>query len=868
MPIIETIKIGLEPNDGKGEDHRSAFQKVNLNFSALNTAIQGVLDTKGQANGFASLDGNGRLLAAQAPLAYAAVLPTSAHDLNDLITPGTYHQNTNVGAATGTHYPTPYAGLLLVRASATNFLYQFYTRFRSGPGGSQATYWRTFYSNVWSDWQEVAKKAELDALSTAVTAVQTVANAAIPIVQKGAASGVASLDSFGHLPAEQAPIMYAAVLPTATHTLNDYVTPGVWYQASIAGATAGGASYPTAQVGFLEVVATGTPVLQVFTTRNATPAIQQRFWRVRVTSTTWSNWKEVVDTTIAYTYQGGLASGVNLNDYTQRGTWVQASSAAAAAGINYPIAQSGYLSVLSAGYPGGTAATGCSQIYHAANSNRLFFRALVNSTWTDWVEVGRLDANGRIPNTQFPLSVSNPAGTDANNLTSPGLYYNNSDAQATAALNWPEQLAGSLFVEAAEVVAGSANQQITQTYTTRNGSGGVLRTYKRVRFGGGAGVWGLWQELARRADVMSHVYLTSATDANTLTADNTWWTAANSSVVSGGANFPPAPVASSFIFTTQAISATYMVQTCMMTPGSNRRPIEYRRIGSGSTTWSGWRIIAPVQLATDLPTADCGDVYVDGQGWYAWDGSAYKLTRAGMDHGQCRFLYVSTTQCRLVPQNGNGLIINGRQYRIPDAGVNIANTAGVNSIVQYVYAYDNAGAIALEASSTSHALHTDGVRIKSGDPSRTLVGMFIKPTNGEFVFTGPLNYVSSWFNRAQRGVQQYFNATTSSLNTAVILSNGVSFLGWAGDTFSMTCTGTTYANGSAGSYIALRVNGSGNTGNYGYSLGPGIGQQGFAITVAAGQATDNLYTVAPYGFSNVSGISVTWSADTGVLYTG
>lgn len=630
MPTLETINVGLAPNDKKGDPLRDAMQKVILNFSALNTAIQGVLDTKGQANGFASLDGNGRLLAAQAPLVYAAVLPTSAHDLNDFIAPGTYHQNTNVGAATGTHYPTPYAGLLLVRASATNFLYQFYTRFRSGPGGSQATYWRTFYANVWSDWQEVAKKAELDALSTAVAA-------AIPLVQKGAANGVASLDSVGHLPAEQAPIMYAAVLPTATHTLNDYVTPGVWYQASIAGATAGGASYPTAQVGFLEVVATGTPVLQVFTTRNATPAIHQRFWRVRVTSTTWSNWKEVVDTTTTLSYVGRLGTAQDLNAYTTRGIWFASAASIATGGSNYPVGTAGFLMVLSESQAGGAAQTsGVSQRYESVNG-KVYTRYVSGGVWSQWVTlldssvigvadgVAVLDANVRLPNVHFPLSVSNPAGTDANNLTAPGLYYNNSDAQATAALNWPEQLAGSLFVEAAEVVAGSANQQITQTYTTRNGSGGVMRTYKRVRFGGGAGVWGLWQELARRADAMSHVYLTSATDANTLTADNTWWTAANSSVVSGGANFPPAPVASSFIFTTQAISATYMVQTCMMTPGSNRRPIEYRRIGNGSTTWSGWRIIAPVQLVTDLPIADCGDVYVDGLGWHRWNGTAYAL---------------------------------------------------------------------------------------------------------------------------------------------------------------------------------------------------------------------------------------------------
>ena len=860
MPTLETINVGLAPNDKKGDPLRDAMQKVILNFSALNTAIQGVLDTKGQANGFASLDGNGRLLAAQAPLVYAAVLPTSAHDLNDFIAPGTYHQNTNVGAATGTHYPTPYAGLLLVRASATNFLYQFYTRFRSGPGGSQATYWRTFYANVWSDWQEVAKKAELDALSTAVAA-------AIPLVQKGAANGVASLDSSGHLPAEQAPIMYAAVLPTATHTLNDYVTPGVWYQASIAGATAGGASYPTAQVGFLEVVATGTPVLQVFTTRNATPAIMQRFWRVRVTSTTWSNWKEVVDTTIAYAYGGGLASGINLNDYTQRGTWVQASSAAAAAGTYYPIAQSGYLSVLSAGYPGGTAATGCSQIYHAANSNRLFFRSFVSSTWTDWAEVGRLDANGRIPNTQFPLSVSNPAGTDANNLTAPGVYYNNSDAQATAILNWPEQLAGSLFVEAAEVAAGSANQQITQTYTTRNGTGGVLRTYKRVRFGGGAGTWGLWQELARRADAMSHALLTSATDANMLTADNTWWTWTSSTVVSAGSNFPPVPAASSGVFATQVISATYMVQTCMMTPGSNRRPIEYRRIGNGSTSWSGWRIIAPVQLATDLPTADCGDVYVDGQGWYAWDGSAYKLTRAGMDHGQCRFQYASATQCVLNPWNGNGLLINGRQYRVPSGGVVLSNAQVPAQTLSYVYAYDSgSGAVALEASTTAYNRHTDGVFIKSGDPSRTLVGMVITPANGQFTYTGQLKYVTSFFNRLLSTVIEYVSSGTSTVGTPVALNNGPGCLCWSGDNILLTTTGVTRATARAGSYISTFVNSVAAGGGYGYTCEVPGSQYSFAISTRW-DAGNGLHQVTSRAYTDVAA-TVYFNFDQAITFMG
>lgn len=93
---------------------------------------------------------------------------------------------------------------------------------------------------------------------------------------------------------------------------------------------------------------------------------------------------------------------------------------------------------------------------------------------------------------QFPYSTALATGTDANSVTSPGVYYCNSDAQATPELNWPILLAGTLNVEAAE----TGNSQITQTYTSRNGTGGAVRKFVRVRFGGGAGTWGTWKEEA------------------------------------------------------------------------------------------------------------------------------------------------------------------------------------------------------------------------------------------------------------------------------------------------------------------------------------------------------------------------------------
>ncbi|CAB3850664.1 pyocin knob domain-containing protein [Achromobacter animicus] len=371
MVTIQTINVGQAPNDKKGDPLRDAMQKVNLNTSALNDAIQGVLDSKGQPSGYASLGTDGRLLAAQAP------------------------------------------------------------------------------------------------------------------------------------------IVYSAALPTTTHDLNNYVTPGTFYQAFTAGATSPvGLNYPVAVVGFLEVVATGTPVLQVYTTRTAGSTSQQ-FWRVRMSSTTWSTWKEIADTATTLTYQGVMAAGQDLNNYLQRGMWIIGSSATAAGGTNFPIGQSGSLFVYSAGHPGGTEATSCTQVYNAANTNRQFFRSLVSGVWSAWEEVvrssllgaangvGSLDASGRQPVTQAPYSAILPAGTDANSLAAPGVWHINSDAQATAALNWPVVLAGTLNVEA----VASGNAQVTQVYTTRNGTGGVIRRFVRVRFGASGGTWGTWQEIARAADL-------------------------------------------------------------------------------------------------------------------------------------------------------------------------------------------------------------------------------------------------------------------------------------------------------------------------------------------------------------------------------
>lgn len=493
MVSLETINVGLASNDKKGDPLRNAMQKVNLNFTALNTAIQKVLDGKGQVNGYASLGADGRLAASQVPVPFAVNLP-SGINLDTYVTPGTYHQNTNAGAAAGANYPSPHAGLLEVFApgNATNFAYQFYTRFRSG-GANQTRYWRTGY---------------------------------------------------------------------------------------------------------------GTPLV-------------------------WGNWAEFASSESGLMHYGFMPAAQDLDNYRTRGIWNVSTATIASGGTNFPIVQAGNFIVYAQVGQGQSPAGYVVQHYTAANANRTYTRVYSGTAWGPWVYnldssvlgvasgIPQLGSDTRLLPAQAPILYASVivAGTDANAVVVPGCYYLNSDAQATAALNWPMLLAGTLMVEQ----SATGNAQVTQTYTTRNGTGGVLRTFKRVRFGTGGGTWGTWQELARYDDAMTHVYLTAATDANTLTTDNTFYTWSSSAVP--GANFPGYQAGGSmqvFWHSTAIVSQ----ELSLLVAGS--KPLKFARYGNPSTgVWQPWKVTSPFSGASWMPSSDMGDIDVDGRGTYRWNGSAY-----------------------------------------------------------------------------------------------------------------------------------------------------------------------------------------------------------------------------------------------------
>jgi hypothetical protein len=135
--------------------------------------------------------------------------------------------------------------------------------------------------------------------------------------------------------------------------------------------------------------------------------------------------------------------------------------------------------------------------------------------------------------------------------------------------------------------------------------------------------------------------------------------------------------------------------------------------------------------------------------------------------GQCR-LTVSGGNLLLSPYNGNLITINDSVYIIPDAGVTL-NRAGIaDNTFFYIYLYDNAGVLTLEASATAYSSQASvGIKIKTGDQTRTLVGAAYSDVTS-FKDTDGFLYTLSWFNRRKRFSRTTNTSTFTSTVTPTI----------------------------------------------------------------------------------------------------
>lgn len=227
------------------------------------------------------------------------------------------------------------------------------------------------------------------------------------------------------------------------------------------------------------------------------------------------------------------------------------------------------------------------------------------------------------------------------------------------------------------------------------------------------------------------------------------------------------------------------------------------------------------------------------------DGSTHRVTRVGgaAAIGQCVFKYVSATQCRLDPCNGDRIVVGGKEMQVPAAGVTVSNGGLAVSTLYYAYAYDNAGALTLEFSTTAptdaaSGLDAWGNRNKTGDTSRTLVGAVYTNASALFSYDKANRLVRSWFN--DEGVTaEGIYASNVNFGSGPWTELHVSFralvLMWAGEQFKADGSAVCHdAGGGAGSmYGSIGLNGS------------PVGRQGIVTT-----AGNQVYRTCGFGHAS------------------
>ncbi len=138
---------------------------------------------------------------------------------------------------------------------------------------------------------------------------------------------------------------------------------------------------------------------------------------------------------------------------------------------------------------------------------------------------------------------------------------------------------------------------------------------------------------------------------------------------------------------------------------------------------------------------------------------------------QCRLVYTSSTTVTLQRFDGQYIPINvsgtWTAVSIPSAGVTLANAGLTAATLYYVYAQGSPPT--LEASATPYTTDaTTGIKVKTGDTSRTLVGMVYMGAGspGTFVSSATQRWVRSWFNRDVAITQNNFTADRTITNQA------------------------------------------------------------------------------------------------------
>lgn len=250
----------------------------------------------------------------------------------------------------------------------------------------------------------------------------------------------------------------------------------------------------------------------------------------------------------------------------------------------------------------------------------------------------------------------------------------------------------------------------------------------------------------------------------------------------------------------------------------------------------------------------------------AVDESGKMISNGIGAHGQCRLSVTNTTTLALKPYNGRWIVINGVPYALPSSGITATSTScAINGVagssltantLYYVYVFNNAGTPTLDFSTTGHVTDSSngniGVEIKSGDNTRTLVGMIAMDASAHFRDDTTFRGTANWFNRASKLLSLPFTQPTTGSNSFVTLANTtMNVLSWS-DESVMVQAGQVVAC-SAACAVGFQAILDGAT---------GIGGWG-SLSVPNGQGISTMFSVPIYVSEGIHTYALQGATSTG-----
>lgn len=243
-------------------------------------------------------------------------------------------------------------------------------------------------------------------------------------------------------------------------------------------------------------------------------------------------------------------------------------------------------------------------------------------------------------------------------------------------------------------------------------------------------------------------------------------------------------------------------------------------------------------LAGDIEASGVYEVVYDGTNFQiiGFTSTSSSPTTFKRSEGNC-ILSIIGDYLRLYRYRGLYVPIDGVLHPIPEGGIALS-PVGVSSGTQYIYVYDNAGTLTLEASATGYVVDpATGVSVKFEDTSRTLVGMAYKGTTY-------WELCRSWFNDFGFAVSGAFSAsrTITSPTAAFTEFNSeirCKFLCWSFETVCVTGTGGALVDLGSGDdgYGFIAVAFDGTTAEDGASI--------VGATAVGAQASDDWTPISP-----------------------